>query len=55
MFGWAYQYGLSAVEQCFFLTANQPQPAYKQKKIQPAEQGHQYACFINLIKKKNKM
>jgi hypothetical protein len=26
------------VEQCFSLTANQPQPAYKPKK-QPAEQG----------------
>jgi hypothetical protein len=27
------------MEQCFSLTANQPQPAYKPKK-QPAEQGH---------------
>jgi hypothetical protein len=32
MFGWAYQHGLSAVEQYFPLTANQPQPAYKPKK-----------------------
>jgi hypothetical protein len=39
LFGWAYQHGLSAVEQCFSLTANQPQQAYKPKK-QPAEQGH---------------
>jgi hypothetical protein len=39
LFGWAYQHGLSAVEQCFSLTANQPQPAYKPKK-QPAEQDH---------------
>jgi hypothetical protein len=31
LFGWAYQHGLSAVEQCFSLTANQPQPAYKPK------------------------
>jgi hypothetical protein len=29
---------LSAVEQCFSLTAKQPQPAYNPKK-QPAEQG----------------
>jgi hypothetical protein len=36
----AYQHGLSAVEQYFSLTANQPQPAYKPKKKQPAEQGH---------------
>jgi hypothetical protein len=35
LFGWAYQYGLSAVEQCFSLTANQPQPAYKQKNSLP--------------------
>jgi hypothetical protein len=28
----ADQHGLSAVEQCFSLTANQPQPAYKKKK-----------------------
>jgi hypothetical protein len=39
LFGWAYQHGLSVVEQYFSLTANQPQPAYKPKK-QPAEQGH---------------
>jgi hypothetical protein len=38
LFGWAYQHGLSAVERCFSLTANQPQPAYKLKK-QSAEQG----------------
>jgi hypothetical protein len=38
LFGWAYQHDLSAVEQYFSLTANQPQPAYKPKK-QPAEQG----------------
>jgi hypothetical protein len=38
LFGWAYQHGLSAVEQCFSLTAKQPQPAYKPQK-QPAEQG----------------
>jgi hypothetical protein len=38
LFGWAYQHGLSDVEQCFSLTAKQPQPAYKPKK-QPAEQG----------------
>jgi hypothetical protein len=35
LFGWAYQHGLSAVEQCFFLTANQPQPAYKPKNNLP--------------------
>jgi hypothetical protein len=37
----AYQHGLSAVEQCFSLTAKQPQSAYKQKKKkkQPVEQG----------------
>jgi hypothetical protein len=40
LFGWAYQHGLSAVEQCFYLTANQPQPTSKQKKKkQSAEQG----------------
>jgi hypothetical protein len=32
LFGWVYQHDLSAVEQCFSLTANQPQPAYKPKK-----------------------
>jgi hypothetical protein len=37
---------LSAVEQCFSLTANQPQPAYKPKK-QPAEQG-QSICYLFL-------
>jgi hypothetical protein len=30
-----YQHGLSAVEQCFSLTANQPQPAYKPKNSLP--------------------
>jgi hypothetical protein len=39
LFDWTYQHGLSTVEQYFSLTANQPQPAYKQKK-QPAEQSH---------------
>jgi hypothetical protein len=38
LFGWAYQHGLSAVEQYFSLIAKQPQPAYKPQK-QPAEQG----------------
>jgi hypothetical protein len=33
----AYQHGLSAVKQCFSLTAKQPQPAYKPQK-QPTEQ-----------------
>jgi hypothetical protein len=35
LFGWAYQHGLSAVEQYFSLTANQPQPAYKPKNSLP--------------------
>jgi hypothetical protein len=46
LFGWAYQHGLSAGEQCFSLTENQPQPAYKPKK-QPAEQG--YCWYANIL------
>jgi hypothetical protein len=47
LFGWAYQHNLSAVEQCFSLTVNQPQLAYKPKK-QPAEQGQ---CLFQLVLK----
>jgi hypothetical protein len=35
MFASAYQHGLSAMEQYFSLTANQPQPAYKSKNSLP--------------------
>jgi hypothetical protein len=36
------------VEQCFSLTAKQPQPAYKPLK-QPAEQGERYTFVENFI------